>query len=60
MIGLALLGAGRMAKVHAEAISAAGARLVSVFDVFEATATSLAEKTGASVARNSRRRFKSS
>ena len=33
MIGLALLGAGRMAKVHAEAISAAGARLVTVFDV---------------------------
>jgi myo-inositol 2-dehydrogenase/D-chiro-inositol 1-dehydrogenase len=40
-----------MAKVHAEAISAAGARLVSVFDVFEAAAASLAEKTGASVAR---------
>ena len=51
MIGLALLGAGRMANVHAEAISAAGARLVSVFDVFEAAATSLAEKTGGSVAR---------
>ena len=31
MIGLALLGAGRMAKVHSEAISAAGARLVTVF-----------------------------
>ena len=35
MIGLALLGAGRMAKVHAEAISAAGAKLVTVFDVAE-------------------------
>jgi len=33
MIGIALLGAGRMAKVHAEAISAAEARLVTVFDV---------------------------
>src|SRR5215469_1957267 len=51
MIGLALLGAGRMAKVHAEAISAAGARLVTVFDVAEAAAASLAAKTGASVAR---------
>ena len=51
MIGLALLGAGRMAKVHAEAISAAGARLVTVFDVAEAAATSLASKAGASVAR---------
>src|ERR1700760_497959 len=51
MIGLALLGAGRMAKVHAEAISAAGARLVTVFDVSEAAAVSLASKAGASVAR---------
>jgi len=46
MIGLALLGAGRMAKVHAEAISAAGARLVTVFDVAEAAAASLAAKSG--------------
>jgi myo-inositol 2-dehydrogenase / D-chiro-inositol 1-dehydrogenase len=51
MIGLALLGAGRMAKVHAEAISAAGARLLTVFDVAEAAAASLASKAGASVAR---------
>jgi myo-inositol 2-dehydrogenase / D-chiro-inositol 1-dehydrogenase len=51
MIGLAMLGAGRMAKVHAEAISAAGARLVTVFDVAEAAAVSLASKTGASAAR---------
>jgi myo-inositol 2-dehydrogenase / D-chiro-inositol 1-dehydrogenase len=51
MIGLALLGAGRMAKVHAEAISAAGAKLVTVFDVAEAAAASLASKAGASVAR---------
>jgi hypothetical protein len=36
MIGLALLGAGRMANVHAEAISAAGAKLVTGFDVAEA------------------------
>ena len=51
MIGLALLGAGRMAKVHAEAISAAGARLVTVFDVAEAAAHSLASTAGAGVAR---------
>jgi len=51
MTGLALLGAGRMAKVHAEAISAADARLVTVFDVAEAAAASLASKTGASLAR---------
>ena len=50
MIGLALLGAGRMAKVHAEAISEAGARLVTVFDVAEPAAASLASKAGASVA----------
>ena len=51
MIGLALLGAGRMAKVHAEAISAAGAKLVTVFDVAEAAANSLASKAGAGLAR---------
>jgi len=45
------LGAGRMAKVHAEAIAAAGARLVTVFDVADAAAASLASKAGASVAR---------
>ena len=48
MIGLALLGAGRMAKVHAEAISAAGARLVTVFDVAEGATASLASKAGES------------
>jgi myo-inositol 2-dehydrogenase / D-chiro-inositol 1-dehydrogenase len=51
VIGLALLGAGRMAKVHAEAISAAGARLVTVFDIAEPAAAALASKTSASVAR---------
>ncbi len=40
-----------MAKVHAEAISAASARLVTVSDVAEAAAASLASKVGASVAR---------
>jgi myo-inositol 2-dehydrogenase/D-chiro-inositol 1-dehydrogenase len=47
MIGSALLGAGRMARVHARAIAAAGARLVTVFDVVDAAAASLAAETGA-------------
>jgi myo-inositol 2-dehydrogenase / D-chiro-inositol 1-dehydrogenase len=50
MIGIALLGAGRMARVHAKAIGAAGGRLVTVYDVVEAAAKSLAAETGASVA----------
>ena len=52
MIGIALLGAGRMARVHANAIGAAGGRLVTVYDVVEAAAKSLAAETGASVARS--------
>lgn len=36
-----------MARVHARAIAAAGARLVTVFDVVEAAAASLAAETGA-------------
>lgn len=52
MIGVALLGAGRMARVHAKAIGAAGGRLVTVYDVVEPAAKSLAADTGASVARN--------
>ena len=51
MIGIALLGAGRMARVHAKAIQAAGARLVTVFDVVEPAAASLASAAGAAVAR---------
>ena len=52
MIGVALLGAGRMARVHAKAIGAAGGRLVTVYDVVEPAAKSLAADTGASVARS--------
>ena len=52
MIGIALLGAGRMARVHAKAIGAAGGRLVTVYDVVEPAAKSLAAETGASVARS--------
>ena len=50
MIGIALLGAGRMARVHAKAIGAAGGRLVTIYDVVEPAAKSLAADTGASVA----------
>jgi len=50
MIGIALLGAGRMARVHAKTIGAAGGRLVTVYDVVQAAAKSLAAETGASVA----------
>jgi len=52
MIGIALLGAGRMARVHARAIGAAGAKLVTVFDVIETAAASLASDTGAVAARS--------
>jgi myo-inositol 2-dehydrogenase / D-chiro-inositol 1-dehydrogenase len=52
MIGIALMGAGRMARVHAKAIAAAGGKLVAVYDVVEAAAQSLAADTGASVARS--------
>jgi|HubBroStandDraft_6_1064221.scaffolds.fasta_scaffold86474_2 myo-inositol 2-dehydrogenase/D-chiro-inositol 1-dehydrogenase len=52
MIGIALMGAGRMARVHAKAIPAAGGTLVMVYDVVESAARSLAADTGASVARS--------
>ena len=50
MIGIALMGAGRMARVHAKAIAAAGGKLITVYDVVESAAKSLAADTGASVA----------
>ena len=52
MIGIALMGAGRMARVHAKAIGAAGGKLVTVYDVVEPAAKSLASDTNASVARS--------
>jgi 3-hydroxyisobutyrate dehydrogenase-like beta-hydroxyacid dehydrogenase len=51
VIGISLLGAGRMAWAHAKAISSAGGRLVTVYDVVEPAAKSLAADTGASVTR---------
>ncbi len=52
MIGIALMGAGRMARVHAKAIGEAGGRLVIVYDVVESAAKSLAADNKASVARS--------
>jgi myo-inositol 2-dehydrogenase/D-chiro-inositol 1-dehydrogenase len=57
MIGIALMGAGRMARVHAEAIPAAGAKLVTVYDVVAPAAEALAAETGASVARSAQEAF---
>jgi predicted dehydrogenase len=45
MIGIALIGAGRIARVHAKAIGAAGGRLTTVYDVVE----SAADAAGASL-----------
>jgi myo-inositol 2-dehydrogenase/D-chiro-inositol 1-dehydrogenase len=52
MIGIALMGAGRMARVHAKAIRAAGGTLVTVYDVVETAAKSLASDTTTSVTRS--------
>jgi myo-inositol 2-dehydrogenase/D-chiro-inositol 1-dehydrogenase len=52
MIGIALMGAGRMARVHAKAIGAAGGRLVTIYDVVESAARSLTSGTDAFVARS--------
>ncbi|MCG8356276.1 MAG: inositol 2-dehydrogenase [Kiloniellales bacterium] len=50
MVGLALLGAGRIAAVHARSMQETGARLVSVFDPVTAVAEDLAKRYGAEVA----------
>src|SRR5258708_36905172 len=49
MIGIALLGAGRVAAVDAKGIEAAGGKLVTVFDVVKPAAASNAAESGASV-----------
>jgi myo-inositol 2-dehydrogenase/D-chiro-inositol 1-dehydrogenase len=56
MIGIALMGVGRMARVHASAIGAAGGKLVIVYDVVESAANSLAADFGASVAHSAQER----
>ncbi|MEM0900518.1 MAG: inositol 2-dehydrogenase [Pseudomonadota bacterium] len=49
MIGIALLGAGRMGQVHADAIAQADARIVCVFDQVTEVAQRLGDATGAKV-----------
>jgi myo-inositol 2-dehydrogenase/D-chiro-inositol 1-dehydrogenase len=49
MIGIAILGAGRISHVHAKAVGEVGARLVAVYDVVNAAAEKLAARFGASV-----------
>ena len=51
------MGAGRMARVHASAIAAAGGKLVIVYDVVESAANSLAADFGASVAHSAQEVF---
>lgn len=50
MIGVAILGAGRISHVHAKAVGEVGARLVAVYDVVHAAAEKLAARFGGSVA----------
>lgn len=50
LTGIALLGAGRMAKVHAAAIRQAGGQIVAVYDPVSAAADAMAAETGAAVA----------
>lgn len=54
MSGIALLGAGRMAQVHAAAIAAAGARIVTVYDPVREAAEALAARTNAITAPTSK------
>lgn len=49
MIKVAILGAGRIAHVHAKAIGAAGAKFVAVYDLFAEAAQKLAALYGAQV-----------
>ena len=51
MKGIALLGAGRMAQVHAAAIAAAGARVAAIYDPVASVAEALAARTGAKTAK---------
>jgi len=50
MSNIALLGAGRMAKVHAASIIEAGAKVAVVYDTVTEAANALAASTGARVA----------
>lgn len=50
MIGIAIMGAGRMARVHAASIVDAGATVAAIYDPVDAAALALATETGAKVA----------
>lgn len=52
MTGIALIGAGRMATVHAELIHQMNARVVSVYDPNQNEAQRLANNTGADIAQS--------
>ncbi len=50
MTGIAIMGAGRMARVHAASIADAGAQIAMIYDPVAAAADTLATETGARVA----------
>lgn len=54
MTGIALIGAGRMAKVHAASIIAAGATLTAIYDPVEPAAKALALQYNAKVYNSAR------
>lgn len=49
MTGIALMGAGRMARVHAASIAEAGAHVATIYDPVDAAARALAATAGARV-----------
>jgi myo-inositol 2-dehydrogenase/D-chiro-inositol 1-dehydrogenase len=49
MIGVAILGAGRISHVHAKAVREVGARFVAVYDVVAAAAETVAAQFGCAV-----------
>ncbi|CAI3959706.1 unnamed protein product [Commensalibacter communis] len=55
MAGIALIGAGRMAKVHVASILAAGAKIATIFDPVAEASKSLATQTNAKVCYKRRR-----
>lgn len=52
MSKIAILGAGRIAEVHARAIREAGAEIASIYDIRDDAATALADRFGTRAARS--------
>lgn len=50
MTGIAIIGAGRMARVHAASIADAGARVAAIYDPVATAAEALSAQTGGKVA----------